>query len=329
MLGLEPHVLVAALLDDRLLDPRLLGSTLLLFVEGQLGLAHELRVVLLWKPVSPLFERRSTAVAKHEADAIGGPAVEVFGRRECRVTSHQDLLETSATAQRDGFIEEFGGALARRPVAASVDQKQRLVGVRQRNQQRVVAPDALVGHVHAFPALASGPDDAAVDIDASGLPQQRLASPLPDFYSRIVDEPGQRPDIVGSESPAEVSRRGRGRERPSAQGLKVASVAAQPVDVIEGLPSAQEAVRDTEDVIGLVIGPVLAEQRQPLVDRLSKSERADQVVNRTDAAERVRPDSTRQLVASSASPDLGSAVTRRHATPGLPEAADDLVLLSS
>ncbi|KIG17455.1 hypothetical protein DB30_03156 [Enhygromyxa salina] len=152
---------------------------------------------------------------------------------------------------------------------------------------------------------------------------------MPDFHSRIVDEPSQRADIVGGESPAEVSRRRRGWERPSAQGLKVAAVAAEPVDVIERLPSAQEAVRDIEDVIRLVIGAVLAEQRQPLVKRLSKPERADQVVDRTDAAERDRSDSTRQLVASSASPELGSVVTRRHATPGLPEAAVDLVLLGS
>src|SRR4051794_2900428 len=53
-------------------------------------------------------------------------------------------------AEGGGLVEVDVGVLVRGPVAAPVDQEQRLGGVRQRDDQRGIAPHLLVRDVHAL-----------------------------------------------------------------------------------------------------------------------------------------------------------------------------------
>ena len=68
-------------------------------------------------------------------------------------------------AQGDGPVEVAVGVLVRRAVARAVGQEQRLTGVGQRDDQGVVAPDAVVGDVHALLAPALGRGERAIGID--------------------------------------------------------------------------------------------------------------------------------------------------------------------
>ena len=93
-----------------------------------------------------------------EPDAVLVPAVQVPGLGEVGVAPEGDLAEPRPAAQGGGLVEVDVGVLVRGPVAAAVDQVQRLGGVGQRDDQRVVAPGPVVGDVHPLlaPAVAWG-----------------------------------------------------------------------------------------------------------------------------------------------------------------------------
>src|SRR5690606_26293788 len=103
-------------------------------------------------------------VAEDEAHPLRVPPIDVGGQREVGVPPQEDVREASSPTELDGFVEENVSPLRRRAIAAPVEEPERLAGVRQRHEQGVIAPRALVVQVHALLALAERGDVRAVRV---------------------------------------------------------------------------------------------------------------------------------------------------------------------
>lgn len=137
----------------------------------------------------------------------------------------------------------------------------------------MVAPDALVRQPHPLLALAVGRHQRTVDVDTSGALRQRCRLLAPQRHSRVVDRMGQPIDIVRREATAEVASGGRIGDGFDAQGIEEHLVVAPQLDVLQGPAPAKHVVRDVQDVVRLVVGPMAAEQMEAFVDPLTRPER--------------------------------------------------------
>ena len=125
--------------------------------------------------------------AEEEADVPGiVPAVQVRGLGEIGVASQQ-----RSSGSRPGgkgaiaLSKEAGGHLVRGAVAAAIDQEQRLGGIGQRDDQRMIAPDRRC-RLESTPCLHSasvatmrpiGVDDRLVEERGRLLRPRRGAGP--------------------------------------------------------------------------------------------------------------------------------------------------------
>ena len=139
----------------------------------------------------------------------GVPAVQVLGLREVGVAPQADLPEACPAAQGDRPVEVEGRLLVAGPIAAAIDHEQRLARVGQREDQRMIAPLALVVDVHALLALAGGFDHRAVGVE-DGFLEERLRLLPPDLQPRGVEDRLQAEDVG--------RRRSGGRSRPPWSG---------------------------------------------------------------------------------------------------------------
>jgi hypothetical protein len=111
---------------------------------------------LVGEGLGGLDELRDGVEAEDKAHTVVRPAGEVDGLRERRIPAQEDILEAGAPAELDRAIEVAGRTFVRRPIAAAIDDEERLAGVGERDEQRVVAPDTVVGDAHALPAIGCG-----------------------------------------------------------------------------------------------------------------------------------------------------------------------------
>ncbi len=170
-----------------------------------------------------------------------------------------------------------------RSVPGSIDQVQRLSCVGQGDQQRVVAPDPIVGQSHPFLATAGGRHQRSIHVDTGDLLGQRRML-LPDGEAARVDRGHQRPNICRIKTTAEIpGGRGVGDARRVECSQK-RGVVAPPLDILQHLPAAHDVVGDVQHMVGLVIRHVQLEQVHPLVDLPSQSRFLDQLLNHADAA---------------------------------------------
>jgi hypothetical protein len=254
VLGEQPLVEVAASLNDLLLDARLLAARLLVLVgECCMSLANQLVVVLIRHVFRSLHERARCVVAEHEADAVGVPPIEVRGHGEVGVAAQQDVSEAAATTDLDGLVEHGRSAFARGAVAGAIHDEERLARVGERDHQGVIAPVALVRHVHALLALAVGGDQRAVCVDPSGL-RRKPRSALPDADANVVDDAHRSPHVVRFfEATTKVALGGRVRNRSRSDRIEKRAVVAAQLDVLEHLAAAQSIEGDVEDVVRVLV----------------------------------------------------------------------------
>jgi predicted peroxiredoxin len=141
----------------------------------------------------------------------------------------------------------------RGPVAGAVDQAEYLAGVGQGDDQRVIAPGAVVANVHALLAGTGGGDQAAIHVNLGTL-EESVGLLGPNLEPRIVDDIEQGVNVVACEASAEVACGSRVGDASCAQGLEEVLVVAAEFDVLEAGAVAEGVVGDVEDVIGLVVG---------------------------------------------------------------------------
>ena len=181
------------------------------------------------------------------------------------------------------------------PVAAAIDHVQRLAGVGQREDQRVIPPLALVVDVHPLLALAGGLDHRAVGVE-DRLLEERLRLPTPDPKPRGVEDFLQAEDVGRLEAAAEVARRGGIGDAAGPQGVEVGLVAAQQFQVLQARSAGQQVVGDVQHVVRLVVGEVDLQQLDVLVDQLVEPQFPYQEVHGPDSAVGGREDAISDLV---------------------------------
>ena len=186
-----------------------------------------------------------------EPDAVPVPAVEVPGLGEVGVAPEGDLAEPGPAAEVGGLVEVDVGVLVRGAVAAAVDQEQRLGGVGQRDDQRVVAPLPLVGDVHALLAPAVGGGQRAVGVDER-LVEEVVGLLLPGPEPGLVEGVHQPLDVGLGEAAAEVPGGGGVGDALGPEGVEVDLVVAPDLQVLQPAAAGQEVVGDVQDVVALV-----------------------------------------------------------------------------
>ena len=141
-------------------------------------------------------------------------------------------------AESDGLVEDGRRPFVRGPAATSVDEEERLPGVRQRDDERVVAPDALERHVHPLLAFARRRQKRPVGVDPRRHARERDSPSPPDSDPHVVDDVHQPPDRIDIESSAEVPGGRRIGDRTSPQRIQERGIVAPDLDVVENLPAA-------------------------------------------------------------------------------------------
>jgi hypothetical protein len=112
-------------------------------------------------------------------------------------------------------------------------------GERQTDDQRRIAPDALIRQAHSLFALAIGAGGRPVHIK-EGLLQEALRLHLPDLEPGPAETFLQGGDISLAEAPGEVSSRGRVRNPLGTQSVEIALSLAAPFKVLQTLTAGQE-----------------------------------------------------------------------------------------
>jgi hypothetical protein len=177
----------------------------------------------------------------------------------------------------------LGRSLVRRPIPGPVDHAQDFLGVGQAQHQRVVAPGAVVGDVHALLAFPGGLDQRAVHVE-DRLLEERGRLPGPDPDTNVVNHVEQRHDVGGREPPAEVARGGRVGNAAGAQGVEEDLVVAAEFDVLQAGALAQGVVGEVEHMIRLVKRQVDLEQAEAVVDGVDQADLPGQGVDDANAA---------------------------------------------
>ena len=173
--------------------------------------------------------------------------------------------------QGDGSVDPFHAVLVTGRVAGSVDQVEHFIGVRQTYDQRRVAPDSFVGHVHPPFAFPQGPSDRSVHIDV-GLVQESFGLLQPDPLARAVDALLQRQNVGRFKAPGEVSGRGWIGTPLRPQAVEIVFVLTAQFQVLQPNPTGQDVVGEVPDGITFMIG------QMDLADRKSTRLNSSHVV---------------------------------------------------
>lgn len=121
------------------------------------------------------------------------------------------------------------------------NQAQDFTGLGQADDERVIAPGALVGDVHAGLARARGLDERAVHVDRGPVEEGPWLLG-PDLQADLVDGIVQPGDGGVVEAAAEVTGRGRIGNALGTQGIEEGLVVATTFDVFEASALAQGVV---------------------------------------------------------------------------------------
>jgi len=159
----QTDVLVLALTYDSFLDVSWLGS--FLGLDLVLRRARKAFPGALLELLRLRGDDRYRRTTEDEAQSVIIPAIQMLGLRERCIAADGDLSKPGSIAEIYGTVDPVRRALLRWSVSAAIDEVQRLSRLRQRDEQRVVSPRALVRHIHPFLALAGRLGDDAVDVD--------------------------------------------------------------------------------------------------------------------------------------------------------------------
>jgi hypothetical protein len=217
-----------------------------------------------------------------DLDAAALQLRDVSGLGEVGVAPQGDPAEPGPAAQGGGPVQVAGGVLVRGPVAAAVEQVQRLGGVGQRHHQRVVAPDAVVGDVDTLLAPTVGRGDRPVGVD-EGLVEGRRRLLFPDTQPGPVEGVHQPLDVGLGEAAAEVAGGGGVGDAHCPEGVEVDLVVAPDLEVLQAGAACQEVVGDVQDVVALVVGQVSLQEVEVLVDVVDQAGPLGKEVDRADA----------------------------------------------
>jgi hypothetical protein len=94
----------------------------------------------------------------------------------------------------------------------------------------------------------------------------------------------QSDDIGFGEAAAEISLRGRVGKALGAQGIEINFIVASQLDVLDSLSASHDIECDIQDVVGLMIGPVLPQDVEVVVDVADQANPPRKQQHRTDSS---------------------------------------------
>src|SRR5690606_35401648 len=156
-----------------------------------------------------------------------------------------DRAEACPTTERDCLVEARSGTFRRRSIAAAIDQEERLLRIRQGNEQGMVTPSSLVGDLHSCLALTGRWGERSVGLD-NRLVEERVRLTLPSPKAALVDHVHEALDRVLVEAPAEVPSGRRIRYPLRTQSVQVDLVVAKGLEIVETCPANEDVIGDVE-----------------------------------------------------------------------------------
>src|SRR5208283_1795613 len=194
----------------------------------------------------------------------------------------------------------LGSLLMRGAVAATIDQVERLGGVGQRDQERMITPGTVVSDINALFALGVGADEGTVGVQDGFL--EKLGWLLgPDSQPRLIDSVHQSHDVLLGEATAEIPGCGGVGDTHGAQSVEINLVVAPQFEMLDFLAAGQDVIGDIQDMVGLVIGQMPFEEMEIAVDIADQPGPASQQVEGADSASGKTLNAVRQFVV-----DVGS-----------------------
>ena len=242
--------------------------------------------------------------------------------REVGVTTKAYALEAAPKTSGGGHVEGSGGALMGGAIAGTIDDAQDLAGVGQGHDENLIAPDAVVGDVHAAFALSGGGHQGAIGIQ-EGLVEEGGGLMLPNANAHVIEKVLQEVDVGNREASAEVARGRRIGDALGSQGVEIVDIVAAQFQVLQAIAVTQVVESDVQDVIGFGIGQADLEDGQAGIDEGDQAEVAGELMEERDAAVAEAMDSVSDFVAEVAA---GEDRSRAFGKLGLVEPALDFAL---
>ena len=147
----------------------------------------------------------------------------------------------------------------------------------------MVAPDAFVADIHALFALTCRFDDRTIHLDGRLL-EERVVLPLPCLQANFVESILQTVYILNLKSPTEVTSGGWVGDALGSDGVEKELIVTSCLDILQAGSAAQPVVGKIENVIGFVLGEMLFEQMQCIVDPIWQADLHSECMNGSQAA---------------------------------------------
>ena len=283
MLHVQANVLELTLLDNLLFD--FCGASARFGFHLVPWLAVELFPRVLRQFFGNFIKLGHRVDSKNELHIVIVPAIQMRRLRKVRVASQANFAKTGAATELDRSIKVGGRTFVTGAVAAAVEQIQRLVGVGQRNHQRMITPLVFVIDVDALFALAASGDHRTVAVD-TGFVEELIGLLLPDFHASFVEDFLQGTDRVGIKPSAEVASSSRVRNPHRVKCIEISFIVAAILEMFQAGTARQNVVGDIENVIGLGVRQVKFQQRDAAIDLPGKFESIDHLMNQSDSTAR-------------------------------------------
>jgi hypothetical protein len=144
-------------------------------------------------------------MAEDEVDAtVAVPAIQVFRPRKIGVAAKQHAPKAAPKAELRRTVQLSRRSFVGRSIAGAIDQAEHLAGVGQTDHQRVIAPGAFIGNIHALLAGAGGDHQRAVHIDFRPV-DKGVGLLGPHRQARVVEGVLQGADSGHVEAAAEIA----------------------------------------------------------------------------------------------------------------------------
>ena len=199
------------------------------------------------------------------------PAIQVPGLREVGIAPQEHRAKATLQTGLDTAVECWRCSLMTGTIAGAIDHGHHFAGVRQRDDQRMITPGAIVADVHALLARASGCHHGAIDIEP-GLGEEVGWLLTPHLLTGLVKDVFQGQQRVGGEATAEVAGGRRIGKTLRAQQIKIDFVVLTAFDVLETVSFAEGVVGDVENMIRFVIASIDFQQRHLAVEAIRQAQ---------------------------------------------------------
>jgi hypothetical protein len=195
----------------------------------------------------------------------------MFGLREIGVATQENLAKAAATASAASDVQSLGGAFMRRTIARPIDDTQDFAGIGERDEQRMIAPDAVVGDADALFVLGVGRHQSTVCIEDGAVEKVTGLMP-PDADANVVIDILEGVDVSDVKTPAEVTCGSGIGDTLGSKGVEEVDVIAAKFDVLEAIAVAKGVVGEIENVIGFVVRHVDLEEMKLQVNGVNEAD---------------------------------------------------------